>query len=69
MSGDWGKIRLLEVGPQVPPWRDRLSKCREQKKIIRTAIKMAARLPVPMTDLPRGQNRKKMKELLSFEFV
>ena len=31
----------------------------ENRKIIRTAIKMAARLRVPMTDLPRGRKRKK----------
>ena len=22
---EWGKIRLFKVGPQVPPWRDRIS--------------------------------------------
>ena len=24
---EWGKIRLFEVGPQVPPWRDSTDRC------------------------------------------
>ena len=57
---EWGKIRLFEVGPQVPPWRGRLFKCRTEKRI-RRAIQMAARLPVPMKDLPGGRKMKKKK--------
>ena len=33
----------------------------EQKKRIRRAIQMAARLPVPMKDLPGGRKIKKMR--------
>ena len=40
---EWGKIRLFEVGPQVPPWRDRLFKCREQKNDFVGALEMAVK--------------------------
>ena len=38
---EWGKIRLFEVGPHIPPWRDSLIECRERR--YRKAMKMAGK--------------------------